>query len=198
MTHLITTRNPSHTVISVNYFTSSVKPALATLGEASLHAQNTYIRALKNSGVHVTMGRHRLDRVLAPVYLEGVPASRQHQCEIWKLEEKLTDVNLAISMYRTVAKQEGAVEQIVLVSADTDMVPALAAIREDFPEVQIGVIFPHREGLKRESPASLREQADWTIGVITKKSLGDHQFSDRIHTGKKPISKPEHWHTKQA
>lgn len=163
------------------------------MGETSLHAQNTYIRALKHSGIRVTMGQHRLEKGFAPVYLEGVKASRQNQCEIWQLEEKQTDVNLAISMYRTVAKQEN-IEQIVLVSADTDMAPALAAIKEDFPAVKIGVIFPHREGLQRNSPASLKQQADWTIGVITTKSLIDHQFHDKIQTGKKPIIKPAHWH----
>lgn len=197
MTHLIDTKISPHTLVSVDYFTSSVKPALATLGETSLHAQNAYIRALKHSGVRVTMGQHRLEKGFAPVYLEGVKASRQNQCAIWQLEEKQTDVNLAISMYRTVAKQENAVQQIVLVSADTDMAPALAAIREDFPEIKIGVIFPHREGLQRNPPASLKEQADWTVGVITTKSLVEHQFRDKIQTGKKPIIKPEHWHTKQ-
>jgi hypothetical protein len=134
--------------------------------------------------------------------VDGQKASRQHKCAIWELEEKQTDVNLAISMYRTLANQrnneqlEFNIQQIVLVSADTDMTPALAAIKEDFPEISIGVIFPHREGLQRNSPASLNTLADWTIGVITKKALSDHQFKNRVPTGKKPIDKPPHWYPK--
>ncbi|MNG38091.1 hypothetical protein D3C84_1256500 [compost metagenome] len=55
-------------------------------------------------------------------------------------------------MYRLAARQaalpsEQRKEQLVLVSADNDMTPALRALSEDFPELHLGVILSHREGI---------------------------------------------------
>lgn len=47
--------------------------------------------------------------------------------------------------------------QIVLVSGDTDVTPALEALREDFPDLRIGVVLPHREGIQRTVPSSLKQ-----------------------------------------
>ncbi|WP_142900555.1 NYN domain-containing protein, partial [Klebsiella pneumoniae] len=104
--------------------------------------------------VTVHLGRHRLNRGSAPRYLDGIPASRSDKVDVWDLEEKETDVNIAISMYRLLSKQQNLeadarIAQIVLVSADTDMTPALKAIKEDFPEITVGIILPHREGIER-------------------------------------------------
>lgn len=64
------------------------------------------------------------------------------------LEEKETDVNLALGMYRAACRadqlQIDQIHQIVLVSGGTDLGPALAAIRADFPHIRLGVILPHR------------------------------------------------------
>ncbi|MCP1607628.1 hypothetical protein J2T46_005607 [Pseudomonas citronellolis] len=114
------------------------------------------------------------------------------------MEEKETDVHLAISMYRLAARQtssaaEERVEQIVLVSADTDMTPALRALQEDFPQLRIGVILPHREGIKREPPGSLLEYAHWTRRTITTEELRAHQFPPRVPTRKRPACKPDYW-----
>ncbi|WP_142838904.1 NYN domain-containing protein, partial [Klebsiella pneumoniae] len=83
--------------------------------------------------------------------------SRSDKVDVWDLEEKETDVNIAISMYRLLSKQQNLeadarIAQIVLVSADTDMTPALKAIKEDFPEITVGIILPHREGIERGVP----------------------------------------------
>ena len=72
-------------------------------------------------------------------------ASRQQQVAIWSLEEKQTDVNIAIAMYRTAVKQQELPEheqitQLVLVSNDSDFSPAIKAVREDFPNMRIGVM----------------------------------------------------------
>jgi uncharacterized LabA/DUF88 family protein len=63
--------------------------------------------------------------------------------EVWRLEEKQTDVNISLHAYRDAAK--GLAEQLVFVSNDTDLEPALLAIREDFGDRhQIGVAIPAR------------------------------------------------------
>ena len=197
--HIIHTHSPGSVLDTCDYFTSGVKPDLASMGTQSTQAQNTYIRALKQSGVHVHMGKHHINPAQAPAYSSGVKPSRQHQVDIWKLEEKETDVHIAIRMYRVLALQQiqqlpDPIEQVVLVSADTDMTPALSAIRSDFPNIRIGIIFPHRQGIQRKQPGSLKSFADWTSGQISTHILAQHQFPNRIPAGnKKPIDKPGYW-----
>lgn len=53
-------------------------------------------------------------------------------------EEKEIDVNIALTAYRLAAK----CDQIILVSGDSDLAPAIRAIKEEYPKVCIGVIFP--------------------------------------------------------
>jgi hypothetical protein len=123
---------------------------------------------------------------------------RSDQVAIWKLEEKETDVNIALSMYRAAAKsskatEDAKLEQIVLMSADTDLVPALRAIREDFPAILVGTIFPHRESGSRPSPGSLIEHSHWTRRHVSEKELAAYQFPNKVPTRKKPAIKPDFW-----
>jgi uncharacterized LabA/DUF88 family protein len=200
LTAIARENDPRSQVAEIHYFTSPVQPALATRGRQSKHAQDTYIRALKARGVQVHWGRHRLDHRMAPRFVsKDIPASRQDQVDIWNLEEKETDVRIGVAMYRLAAKQcwsdtaEDRIQQLVLVSGDTDMTPALEAIREDFPHLRIGIILPHRKGIRREPPGSLRNQADWMRRHISSEELEAHQFPDRVHTHKKPADKPDYW-----
>lgn len=192
-------QDPSARIAAISYFTASVKPDLASRGIASKEAQDTYLRALKARGVEVFLGRHRLEPGRAPRFIDKhTPASRADQVDIWHLEEKETDVHLAISMYRLATRQpalppEERIGQIVLVSADTDMAPALRALREDFPELRLGVILPHREGIRREPPGSLQEHAHWMRRTIPRHELEANQFPPRVPTRKRPACKPDYW-----
>ena len=197
--HIIRIEHCDSTLAAVSFFTSGVKPSLASRGIASKEAQDTYIRALISRGVDVYYGRHQLESGKAPRFVDkATAASRDDQVEIWKLEEKETDVHIAISMYRLAARQaalplELRVEQLVLVSADTDMTPALRALREDFPGLQLGVILPHREGIQRTAPGSLKQYVNWMRQVVTNAELARYQFPARIPTRKKPADKPAYW-----
>lgn len=198
LAHICKIQNPASVTQQVNYFTSPVLPPLASRGKQSAEAQDIYIRALKAQGVIVNLGRHRLNRGKAPRYIEGVQASRTDKVDVWDLEEKETDVNIAISMYRLLACQRNknvaqCIEQIVLVSADTDMTPALKAIREDFPAVTVGIILPHREGIDRGVPGSLKNHSDWIRRHVKIDELIAHQFPPRVPTRKKPADKPDYW-----
>lgn len=192
--------DPRSQAEEIHYFTSPVQPALASRGQQSKQAQDTYVRALKARGVIVHWGRHRLDHRKAPRFVSReVPASRQDQVDIWNLEEKETDVRIGIAMYRLAAKQfwggspEDRIQQVVLVSGDTDMTPALEAIRADFPHLRVGIILPHRKGIERTPPGSLKKQAHWMRRYISNEELETHQLSNRVHTRKKPADKPDYW-----
>lgn len=199
LSHIVHIENPSSTIASIDYFTSSVKPLLATRGQISKEAQDTYIRALRSTNVCVHYGHHQLEPAKAPRFIDRkTRASRNDKVDIWKLEEKETDVHIAISMYRAAARQtkletHERVEQLILVSSDTDMTPALRAVREDFPEITVGVILPHRAELDRPSPGSLRQHAHWTRRVVSCDELQTHQFPNRVPTRKAPAIKPDYW-----
>jgi len=199
LTHILRVERPGSTLESVSFFTAGVKPALATRGNASKEAQDTYLRALIARGVEVFYGRHQLESGKAPRFIDkNTPATRADQVEIWKLEEKETDVHIAISMYRLAARQaslppEKRIEQLVLVSADTDITPALRALREDFPELRLGVILPHREGIPRTVPGSLKQYAQWMRHLVTNVELITHQLPSRVPTRKRPADKPDYW-----
>jgi hypothetical protein len=193
---ILRVENPANTLEATSFFTSGVIPSLESRGSLSKEAQDAYIRALKVSDVEVFLGRHQLEPRYAPRYVDHrTPASRADQVGIWKLEEKETDLHIAISMYRLAARQaalppEQRIDQIVLVSADT---PALKALREDFADLCLGVILPHRESHKRKAPGSLRQYAHWMRHVVTDDELASHQFPNRIPTRKKPVDKPAYW-----
>lgn len=195
---ILTIQSPSYSLEKVYYFTSPVLPKLASRGEDSLRAQHSYLRALKGRSIEVIEGKHRLDRGKAPAYVPGQDASRQHMTNIWSLEEKQTDVNLALTLYRFALAQERKppdtqIEQVVLFSNDSDFGPALEAIRSDFPRIQIGVIAPIREGLDREPSGSLRDYAHWIRKEVKESELSNAHFPDKIPTRKKPIFKPDYW-----
>ena len=199
LAHILRIENPDNVLATVSFFTSGVKPSLASRGILSKEAQDSYLRALIARGVSVTYGRHQLESGKAPRFVDkNTPASRLDQVAIWKLEEKQTDVHIAISMYRLATRQAGLmpherIQQLVLVSADTDMTPALQALREDFPDLRIGVILPHREGIKRTAPGSLKAYSHWMRHLVTTQELANHQFPTRVPTLKKPAVKPAYW-----
>lgn len=199
LTYILHAQSPSSNVSGIHYFTAPVKPSLASRGQKSHDAQATYLRALMARGVQVVNGRHTIEPARAPKYEgKGSKPSRQNLINIWKLEEKQTDVSIAIEMYRIAAKSAAGtlsepIEQLVLVSADTDQVPTLQAIRDDFPQMTLGVVLPRGGHGKRRPPASLEKVADWMRRRITLEELTQHQFPTTVSTHKKPAIKPTYW-----
>lgn len=183
-------QNPAIQVIAVKYFTAPVIARLATHGQASVEAQNAYLRALTATGVNVILGRHQLEAGRAPRYQPGVSVSRQDTVPIWHLDEKETDVRLALAMYRDASQSR--MDQVVLVTSDTDMVPALEALRADF-SLGLGLILPRRPEGGRPAAGSLMNLVDWTRSHIRDEELAAAQLPVRVPTRRKPADKPAYW-----
>lgn len=184
-------QDPASELVTVRFYTAMVKSRLARLGMASADAQQTYHRAIANRGVEIVLGEFRLDEGTAPIRVDGAPPDRDKRVNIWSLSEKQTDVQLALGIYRDVAAAR--CEQIVLCTNDSDLAPVLQAVREDYPNVRVGVILPrHPETLHRRS-ASLEQLAHWTRHHITDEELATARLPDRVPTRKKPAIKPPHW-----
>ena len=98
-------------------------------------------------------------------------------------------------MYRDTSK--GHVDQVVLVSNDSDAEPVLEAIVEDFPQIKIGLIMPLSEPApaRRGRPAStvLSNLAHWSRTYIREDELAGAMLPEQVPTRKKPARKPLHW-----
>lgn len=197
---LLKSQNPGSELLHLNYFSAPALGRFATHGEESVLAQQNYLRALEY--IHPTrfmktMGKHSVDKdgALLPSFLPGKAYDRKQRVRVWKLEEKQTDVNLALAMYMDAAS--GCYQQLVVCSNDSDIEPALRAIRDHFPTITLGVVAPRRPPdvgatLGRAFSSSLDRQADWTRAYLLDEELVRAQLPERVHTGKKPIRKPAH------
>ncbi len=186
------------TELTVKLFTAPTKANFHPKGEASAHAQSAFLRALKyanpENSFEIILGNHLPSPSSVYPYCPSSP-KRPHSFEkirVWKLEEKLTDVQLSLCIYRDVVK--GNCDQVVLCSNDSDMSPVLSCLREDYPSLPIGVVFPIQEnGDGRRVSKELSERCTWSVTSVLEQWLINAQLPDRVKTGKKPIDKPEIW-----
>ena len=57
-------------------------------------------------------------------------------------EEKRTDVHIAVTLFRLATTNK--YDTIILVSGDTDFLPALEAVKQSYPHIRTGVLFPYK------------------------------------------------------
>jgi uncharacterized LabA/DUF88 family protein len=198
---LLKRRDQNEVLTRVNIYTAWAFARFSTHGDASVQAQSAYHRALQHrhgERVSITYGSHSMDDsgTLLPTFVAGQAYDRNQRSRVWKIEEKKTDVNLALGMYRDAVK--GLADRVILVSNDSDTEPVLEALRQDFPHIMIGVVMPRRPVLtaglpQRRRSGSLAAQADWTIDSILDEHLQGALLPDLVPTNKKPIRKPSHW-----
>lgn len=192
-THIIHQQNPESIVDKVYFFTADIKSKISTQGLLAQKAQQSYHRALLKmhpERIEIIKGYYALEKGNLLKY--KTPPDKNDRVEVWRLEEKQTDVNITLTAYRDALKSEA--EQIVFVSNDTDLEPALKALREDMGDtIIIGIVIPIRANSRRPPNQKLSKYADWTRSYITDEELANSQLPDKIPTSKKPILKPEYW-----
>jgi uncharacterized LabA/DUF88 family protein len=194
------TIEPKSAVNAVKYFTAPALTKFARHGAESMKAQNDYHRALeaKYPGVFSKiLGSHvyEKDGTSLPIYEDGQAFNKLNTVKVWRLVEKKTDVNIAMAMYRDACK--GLVDQLILVSNDSDAQPVLEAITEDFPQLRLGLIMPlafPEDGKKSRPPSNgLARLSHWTRTYIRDEELKNAQLPELVPTRKKPAKKPAHW-----
>lgn len=190
-------QNPNAQVLAIKYFTSPVKASYAMHGTASVQAQTQYLRALQareSDLIQIIQGFHIFEPTLLPTHKEGVTPSKNRVSPVWIIEEKQTDVNIALQAYRDAVR--GETDQLVICSNDSDMEPALKMIRHDAPSVTIGLVMPLQEKSTSEGKVSnkrLTALAHWVRHHIRDDELARSQLPQHVPTKKKPASKPLHW-----
>ena len=156
---------------SVSYFT-----ALAYWRKESVARHRVFIEACTARGINVVLGKFKKKEAPCP----------HCKAQIIRHEEKATDVNIALSAYQLAAQH--AVEQIILVTGDTDLIPAIRMIKADFPSVRVGVVFP-----RRRANEELACEAHFTHST-RENILYGFQLPDRVKKANgKNLTRPEAW-----
>lgn len=131
----------------IDYF-SALANHLTARDPGALNGPTAYLAALESSGVNVTLARFKQKDVTCP------------KCgnRFVRFQEKETDVAIGMKLMEAAARGER--EVVVLVSGDTDMVPAIKAAKHLSPSLVIGVAFPFMR-----HNAELRAVADFTFSI---------------------------------
>ena len=111
----------------VVYFTASPLNIQKSSNQSALLNAN---KLINGNRFEVVRGKYYAKNIVCP----------SCQYAIQKPEEKRTDVNVAVRMIGDMVL--GKTDIIVLVSADSDLVPPLEFIRDNYPEKKIKIHFP--------------------------------------------------------
>ena len=179
-------------LVTLKYFTAPILGKLAKDPD-SPNRQAHYHRALKaGSG-----GRLQF---IKGFHLSGIttgnpvdPNLGLNRIKVKVMEEKQTDVNISLQMYRDAVK--GNCSCAVLCSNDSDLEPAMKMIREDFPAMTLGLVLPRNASNpgSRKS-GKLQRHAHWVRHQIQEAELEACQFPDRLlDHRKRTIRRPEPW-----
>jgi uncharacterized LabA/DUF88 family protein len=158
------------------YYFSAYAHFLTPKDPGVIVRHRTYVSALRATGVEPVMSRFKWKPRWCPICKVEHPGH----------EEKETDVAIAVMLMELCI--EDSFDTAVLVSGDTDLLPAIRTVRRLFPEKQIWAAFPHGR-----YNAELAEAVDQSI-TIKRKKYGQHQLPDPVvlADGRK-ASKPIEW-----
>lgn len=116
---------PNQQLIQVNYFTARVRD-----DPDKQERQNTYLEALKEQGITIVYGHYQSNHV------------KCYRCgHIWSNpKEKMTDVNISTRLI--VHAYRNLYDTALLISGDSDLIPPIRAVLDNFPEKRIVAAFP--------------------------------------------------------
>jgi len=155
----------------IYYFT-----ALAIWSPDKVRRHKAFIKAQEIKGVKTIYGEFR---------------RRDKECRICKkayqtFEEKQTDVNIAIQLFKLSIQEK--YDKALIISGDSDLIPAIEAVKSTFPHKKIGVIIPIGR-----SAEQLKQTCDFYM-KMKEKHLKASMLPDVINLGDdKKIERPNHW-----
>lgn len=162
---------PKQDLQEIKYFTSRVSN-----NPDKQKRQSTYIEALETTGVKIFYGHYQRDTVEC------------NRCgNIWpKYNEKMTDVNIATQIL--IDAYQDKYDMAMLISGDSDLVPPIRAIHENFSNKRVFIAFPPK---RHNNSVALVAKGSMIIG---RKKLFESQFDNEVN--KKDgyiLKKPTEW-----
>lgn len=159
----------------VCYF-SALANHVETTKPGAVARHRAYLEALAATGVEISLGRFKQRRSCCPSC--GVVIVRN--------EEKESDVAMAVRLLELASS--GTCGTVVLVSADSDLTPAVRAVQRRFPAMPVLACFPYGRGtheLRQLSRGAIR---------LRKERYVAHQLPDPVVTPDgRLIRKPAAW-----
>lgn len=141
-----------------------------------------YVSALESVGVETILGR----------FQEKQRTCRAHDgCgkTFTAHEEKMTDVNIAVSIVESCVADRFDI--IYLVSGDNDLVPALEAVRRLSPQTKVTVVLPI--GARAKRLTGICHSSGFSVVKIKEAALAAAQFPDAYEIAGKKFSRPQTW-----
>jgi 6-hydroxy-3-succinoylpyridine 3-monooxygenase len=176
----------------IKYFTAPILAAFAK-SDDSVSCQHHYHTALcahLGDGVEIIKGYHDAKPARAYAWEEGKAARECKMIEIWKLEEKQSDVAFALNAFSDAIRNE--IDQVIAVTNDSDFAPAMKMIRQH-TQVIVGLIVPAPQNTSKVN-AELAKHAHWTRTHIRDEEFAKSQLPAMIRLKSKAIHKPLSWY----
>jgi len=181
--------------VAIKFFTAPILEQAAKAHD-SIQCQEQYHAALNKhqpGRIETIKGYYSLTEAWAKRIDPLAPKTWPRDCqstEVWKLEEKQTDVNLALHAVKDALLAD--IEHVVIVTNDTDIAPALQMIRAHTTAV-IGLVIPTTDH-QRVPNAELAKYAHWVRTHITSAELKSAQLPRVVAGGsRRPAIKPDSW-----
>jgi uncharacterized LabA/DUF88 family protein len=162
-------------IVGIYYFTA-IATHLSTRDPGVEKRHRTYIKCLEDTGTSVEFARFKKKQI---------PCTHCKQY-ITRREEKETDVAIGCKLLEICYLDQ--CDTVIIVSGDTDIVPAVRTARRLFPNKKIGFLLPykrHNNELKNLTPLYF---------LIGRATYSTFQFADPYVTKKgRAIVKPPTW-----
>jgi len=180
--------------LTIKYFTAEILEKVAKDSD-SRTSQSSYLGALaKHSpdSLEIIRGNYSLIEAHAKHIDPLDPEKWPRDCQkvtIWKVEEKKSDVGLALHAFKDAIL--GEIDHAVIVTNDTDIQPAMEMINS-LTKVKIGLVIPTRDH-QRTPNQELKDQALWVRTHITEDELKSSELP-RVIPARRTYSKPLSWY----
>lgn len=180
---------------ALKFFTAKIVASVAQDAD-SVSSQARYHSALRKfhgPRIELIEGYYAVNPMRVRLICPSAPKRPPKECATglaWKVEEKQSDVNLALHAYHDAIS--GDVDQVVIATNDTDLAPALAMIRNT-TNVRIGLVIPSTSA-HRQPNTELVNLAHWTRTRIATEELEASQLPRIVSGGRQATLKPESWY----
>ncbi len=180
--------------LATKLFTAKIHESAAKSSD-SVSSQSRYhtaLRKLYDGRLAIIEGYYSRNPTKIRTIDAANPGQPYIQCPevlAWKLEEKQSDVNLALHAYHDAVA--AAVDQVVFVTNDTDIAPAMQMVREHTNAI-VGLVVPTTDHVRNPN-GELTKLAHWVRSHITVAELEASQLP-RVIPGRKPTTKPDSWY----
>jgi len=181
-------------VPAIKYFTAPILSSFARSAD-SVACQAQYHRALRGHlgrDIEIITGYYDARPARAHTWIESKAAGESPVVDIWKLEEKQSDVALALHAFCDTALND--VDQVIVMTNDSDFAPAMQMIRQ-YTSVVLGLIAPIRESDGRSRVnRELNKHAHWTRAHVLNAEFAASHLPPVVRLEKGAVHKPLSWY----